>query len=330
MKPDLEQFRKFLADLAEADWIKRTERRWWPSFVFHYTDVRNAAVILQDNCLYSRGYLESTKALPVSSGSDLVLAGTDPQIKECVRLYFRPQTPTQYHVEGVRSQKVLASSRFPDAHCPTPIFFLFDAVDVLTLDHCKFSDKGLGSHGYRLFSSANELRQLNWQKIYHTGPIDRNRPEESDIIARRQAEVIVPQKLDLESLRFIYCRSEAERETLLYLLPAKVRLRYQRKIIATTRSNLFFRQHTYLENVRLNSQAATLQFSPETHSKGPFHLRIEISDEGVYRVVEDKEFTFDRGYKWQLAVPSPVYKIQVYLDSHLLYANMHEEMDIPF
>lgn len=107
LKPDANQIESVLNNLAGQDWVKRTERRWWPKFVFHYTDIRNAAGILQDGYLYSRKHLEGSDKLIVSSGSPSVLASTGTDIKDCVRLYFRPKTPTQYYAEGICSQATI-------------------------------------------------------------------------------------------------------------------------------------------------------------------------------------------------------------------------------
>lgn len=124
MKDDAERIKQFLQNLSEEEWIKRSERRWWPRFVFHYTDIMNAAKVLNGGVLYSRQEAETRNLLSVSSGSSAVLAGTTAFVRSCVRFYFRPQTPTQFHAEGVRSAKSLSKSPYPDAHCPVPVFFL--------------------------------------------------------------------------------------------------------------------------------------------------------------------------------------------------------------
>jgi len=213
-KPDAEAIRIFLKELENKDWVRRSERRWWPRLLFHYTDVTNAVKILRDGFLYSREQLENAEGLTVSSGSSAVLAGTDTTIKDCVRLYFRPKTPTQFHAEGVRSKSVLVRSMYPDAHCPVPIFFLFDSGSILTRADSFFSDGSLASPRAQIFQSAKALVNLPWTRIYHNSWFDVNKGR--DIVFRRGAEVIVPNRLDLGSLRYIYCRSEAERETLLF------------------------------------------------------------------------------------------------------------------
>lgn len=331
-KPDSSQIRNFLEALAKQDWVQRSERRWGPGFVFHYTDLLNAVGILQDGHLYSRKYVEERGKLRVSSGSTDVLASTDTSIKECVRLYFRPQTPTQFHVEGIQSQNTLSRSRYSDAHCPVMIFFLFDSVQILTRADCQFSDGNLGTKGTRRLSTATELENLPWQKIYHVGPFDRSRYEESDIVFRRNAEVIVPDKLDLSALRYIFCRSEAEKDTLMHLLPRELRRRYQRKIVATTSSTLFFRRHTFVETALLSAETAHFYFSPDTKSPGPFHLIVELNNGLRQLRTERTEFLVNPKEPFGGKFPRPIesYTISLSLDGHLAYASSYQTRKMPY
>jgi hypothetical protein len=331
-KRDAAQIERFLTDLARKDWVRRTERSTWPKFIFHYADIRNVVNVLNEGRLYSRKYLEDNRGLPVSSGSASILAGTDPFVLDCVRFYFRPQTPTQYHAEGVRSQTSLLKSRFPDAHCPVPVFLLFDSASILMRDDCQFSDGSLASPKARIYSSAKDLEDLPWKKIYHSGPFDSSRADESDIILRRNAEIIIPRELEINSLRYIICRSEAEKETLLYLLPDRLRSRYHRIILATSRINLYFRQHTYIDTVRLSSSATYFHFSPETQSIGPFNLRVKLRAPFLDIAPESEDFILEEpfNYKWELPEPADDYKIRMFLDENLVYANSFEETEIPF
>lgn len=328
MKSDADQIRAVLDDLSQLGWIARTERRKWPRFLFHYTDVQNAAHILSSGFLYSRQHLEDSIGMPVSSGSDEVLAGTQPWIKNYVRLYFRPKTPTQYYAEGVKSSLTLSSSSFPDAHCPVPVFFLFDSAEILSRGDCLFSDKGLGSRNHKIMSTAQNLANLEWQKIYHTGPFDSSSPEEEDITSRRMAEVIIPNRLNLTSLKWIYCRSEAERDTLLYLLSEDEKRRYARRIVTTTRSGLFFRQHTYLKAVRKNSDAAYLSYSPDTQSRGPFQLRAIVRSGDDIRQRTRNDFVLQKGkFRRKINVRLDDYELEIRLDDHMIYRNRHIQVD---
>ena len=327
-----QEIRDFLAELAEQDWVRRTERRWWPKFVFHYTDIRNAVRILQDGKLYSRLQAERLGKLVISSGSPDILSGTSQDIQDSVRFYFRPKTPTQFHVEGVHSAQSLSKSRFPNAHCPTPVFFLFDAPKIFSRPDVRFSDRGLGGSGYRLGTTVAELKALPWKKIYHQGWIDWSDPENAhNIVACRNAEVIVPRELDLQDLRFIYCRSEAEKDTLLHLLPPKLRRRFQSRILASNRSALFFRRRTFIESATLLPNRVHLRFSPDTECPGPFHLRIEITAHRTF-IQGDDHFILGPSFEYLITFRPPLlhYEIQVTLDGHLVYANTFKDISIPF
>ena len=327
-----DDIRQFLQDLARQDWVRRTERRWWPLFLFHYTDIRNAAHVLQDGALYSRIQAEQMGRMVVSSGSPDILAGTSLNIQDCVRLYFRPKTPTQYHAEGVHSARSLRQSRYPNAHCPVPVFFLFNAVEILSRPDCRFSDRGLGGRDYQIGHTLAELQQLPWRKIYHNAWIDWGRPEIArDIVARRNAEVIVPQQLDLSELRYIYCRSDAEKDTLLHLLSPELRHRYQSRIVASNRSELFFRKRTFMESATLLADRIYLRFSPDTTCPGPFRLRLEVATTRTW-ARENPDFILGPSYEFNLRLrqPIPRYRVRVLLDDHLVYANAFTEIEIPF
>lgn len=327
-----EGIREFLKNLAAQDWVRRSERRWWPNFAFHYTDIRNAQRILEDGKLYSRLQVERLGKLVVSSGSPDILAGTSLDVRDCVRLYFRPQTPTQFHAEGVHSKQSLAKSRFPHAHCPTPVFFLFDAPAVLSLPNSHFSDRGLGGSDYHLGTTLSDLKALPWKRIYHQGWIDWSEPDRAHaIVACRNAEMIVPQKLDLQFLRFIYCRSEAEKDTLLHLLSPNLRQKFRAEIFASNRSELFFRRRTFIESATLLADGFQLRFSPDTECPGPFRLRIEITTTQTM-IQENEDFTLGPSYEYVATFRQPIhrYKIQVTLDDHLVYANRFVEITLPF
>ncbi len=326
-KRDSSEIRKFLEAQQKEPWLRQGERQWWPRFVFHYTDIRNVVTILTDGRLLSRTRAEELGLLSVSSASSSELAGTEPWVKDQVRLYFRPQTPTQYHAEGIKSRRALSTAKYRDAHCPVPVFLLLDSAEVLTLAECRFSDGGLNKRPYRVLSTAAELANLPWKQILHTGRANWT----PQITHRRNAEVIVPKELDLSALRFIFCRSAAEKETLLYLLPRQLRNRYQNRVAATTRSSLFFRSHTFVNTARLSSGSAAFFFPPETLSPGPFHLRVDLTDEhGVTRSAEEKEFYANQRLQLNFRRPFAGYTIQLTLDGHLAYGNQFEEIDIPF
>ena len=202
----------FLTELKNSSWLG-TARRWWPNYVFHFTDIRNAVSVLKEGALLSRTQAQMRTLMATDNASRDIIGSTDEMWKDCVRLYFRPRTPTQYRNEGIRPRDELYS----DAHCPVPIYFLFDSRRILSRPDCQFTDGNLASTP-NIFSSPVDLDQIPFEHVYRDSPLVD--AEKRMVTFHRHAEVIVPKQLNLNALRFIVCRTQAEYETLLHLLPA--------------------------------------------------------------------------------------------------------------
>ncbi|MBI3959945.1 MAG: DUF4433 domain-containing protein [Chloroflexi bacterium] len=204
----------------------------------------------------------------------------------------------------------------------------------MTRADCQFSDGNMASSGHQLFSTADELAQLPWGKIYHSGSYDRTKHEETDIAFRRCAEAIVPNQVDLNALRYICCRSEAEKETLLHLLPPTVRRQYRGRITATNRFDLFERRHTFVKSVRLYPEKAYFEFWPDSSSPGPFHCVVTVNT-GEHTLTADSPALELNAinYRYGVAFRPPLdsYEIRLTLDRQITYANRYENVtDIPF
>jgi hypothetical protein len=135
-------------------------------------------------------------------------------------------------------------------------------------------------------------------------------------------------------LKYIYCRSPAERETLLHLLPARTANTFQGHTLSSSKTGLFLREHTYLEQVRLSARSVTLSFSPDTHSVGPFDLIVQFESitGGLISSMTVPGFYVsgaDNSYQLRLEAPGQEYTISVYLDDALIYANRYQEYDNP-
>lgn len=94
------------------------ERKYWADYLFHFTDIKNAITILKTNKLYSRKKAIDFGLMKSDNASHEVIENTSSIIKEYVRFYFRPLTPTQKHNEGLKLIEIT------DQHCPIPIFYL--------------------------------------------------------------------------------------------------------------------------------------------------------------------------------------------------------------
>jgi ssDNA thymidine ADP-ribosyltransferase, DarT len=74
-------------------------RKHWPSRLFHHAPLENAVQILVEGVLRSRSDPDIQLARDVA-GAGVIDAREEAH--KFVRFYFRPRTPTQFHIEGIR------------------------------------------------------------------------------------------------------------------------------------------------------------------------------------------------------------------------------------
>src|SRR5258708_34920581 len=98
-KHDALEFRRHLATLREQ-WHEDKEKSWWPNYAFHFTDIRNAVLILKNGVLMSRASAQTLSEGFVDAASQQILDRTENTWKRYVRFYFRPKTPMLYVNEG--------------------------------------------------------------------------------------------------------------------------------------------------------------------------------------------------------------------------------------
>ena len=142
----------------------------------------------------------------------------------------------------------------------------------------------------------------------------------------------MPTRLALEPyLKFIACRSVAERQTLLSLLPIGLANRWASRIRLGL-FDLFERHWTYVEEVVTVSNRVTFRFNPNTRSPGPFEVKFSYQEEGTdtprvwigtqERLNRDLSFRFQQGERWGTAI--------LQLDDSLAFSGLLLFEDIPF
>ncbi|MFW5691472.1 MAG: DarT ssDNA thymidine ADP-ribosyltransferase family protein, partial [Chloroflexota bacterium] len=302
IKRDANGFRRYLNDLRGEPWLG--ERHWWTYFLFTYADVQAVVDILEAGQIAPR----STRARHGSWD-------------HTVRLNFRPRTPDLFGVEGIRPAGVE-----PAHHCPVPVYLLFDLESVITLTEARFSEGDVFSKP-RTFSTAAAFRDMPFHRIYHDTWFRSDEREE--ILSARRAQVILPHALDLGYLRHIWCRSQAEHETLLTLMPEGLRQRWGTQITVRKDYTLFHARWVYVEQATLSAEGALLQFngcsSDDPEACGPFDVRAEISPNapGVPpEAVALDALTLDEDLALDLtAYPlRDGYTLRLFLDGMLAYA----------
>ncbi len=132
-------------DFVEAHvlrWQEELSKPWypyrskWPSRLFHHAPIENAVKILTDGNLRSREDPENMKDKDVAAPG-VIVART--HAHNSARLYFRPRTPTQYHIEGIRKSGECSYGN--DAHAPVLVMMVFDSRSVLSIPTIKFCDR---------------------------------------------------------------------------------------------------------------------------------------------------------------------------------------------
>jgi hypothetical protein len=243
----------------------------WPQFIWHYSDIRNVASILTTGRIFSRDRIKELggKAVEIAH---LAIIDHSPWAHPYVRLYFRPATPTQYNIEGIRANAGAA-------HCPVPVFLLFDAASLLTREDCWFSNMNLARMEADIGNDMSfMLRKMNFDDIYHDAPLSES--SKRRIIGARCAEVLFKDELDLEDLREVVCRTPGERTTLLHLLGEHAN-RWRPSIrVVYPGERMFFRDHAYVQEARLIDDQILIEVGGRLSSNHTYTAGIRVIDTG--------------------------------------------------
>ncbi|MDE2637523.1 MAG: DarT ssDNA thymidine ADP-ribosyltransferase family protein [Chloroflexota bacterium] len=248
----------------------KSDNKWWIDFLFHFTSIRNVKQILEDSVLYSRTHALANGITFEDSASQRMVHRTN-RYSSFARLYFRPRTPTTYHMEGFKPCN--DSRPFSDAHCPVPVYLLFDIGEIVCCDGSLFSDGHVASPNTGIYSSSKEFTELPFVTIYNDAF-----PSNKDYKRIRQAEVLVPTSLSLSHLRYIYCRSEAEYDTLRNLCSEDVWNQWKSSVRIDDSQHLFNGERLFVKGVKLDQDQIAVKFNLPCNAEdnGAFRVRIVI------------------------------------------------------
>ncbi|MFT5368530.1 MAG: hypothetical protein ACI8V2_003496 [Candidatus Latescibacterota bacterium] len=331
-KPDADQIIAHVQHLRTQPWLSKSQK-WWPEYLFHFSDLTNAVNILKKGQLLCRSELEETGQLATDIASPDIISATSLEWKMYVRLYFRPRTPTQYSNEGFRP---LNERVYGGAHCPVPVLFIFSSKPILIASETRFSQGNLGAAQPIVGDTAVFFKTLPFEQIYfERSNIGLSSSEKRAIIDHKNAEVIVPSPLDLSNLRAILCRSQAEFETLIYLLPPDIYDSWADKIGVRNDLPVFFSDWSFVERVDLSSSEISFHFNAISKTPGPFHARLEIQETftGKMLVWKKDDFYAQERLSFSLSILShpESYVVKLLLDGQLAYENNYLENDgLPF
>lgn len=292
-------FRRHIAKLRSENWLGA--RYWWPFFLFYFTDIHHVADMLQTEEILS----------PHASGGDF-----HSRWDKFVRLHFRPRTPGLFRSEGFRP-----ANKVSDDYCPIPVYLLFDLEAVICHPDSRFSE-GDPNRTNKTYKTPTNFRDLPFDLIYHDSWF---MPDERDEIMRcRESQVIIPDRMGLESLQLIWMRSPAEYETLRELLPGDVWRKWRDKITARTDYHLFNRKWVYVEDAHLSETHIRFIFNPCDNKADcePYHIQVHVDkDNETTFFWEQEKFVFDgKDLIVELPEPQRDYQVQLLIDSELAYS----------
>jgi hypothetical protein len=304
----------------------RPYRQKWPSRLFHHSPLENAVAILTDGHLRSRNDRDNVKPKDVA-GAGVIEART--HAHDFGRLYFRPRTPTQWHIEGIRKPGECQYGN--DAHAPILIMMVFEARSVLTSEGVKFCDRNMQLGTAVIGDTADYFKQIPFEKVFHDSGIGGDR----SIIEHRCAEVLVTSPMPLaDTLQWIYCRTEAEKLTLLHML-GSARKDWKTKIQISDDLLVFDRRFVFVEKVSIDSKGVVAHLSPRQDfakidvrvtardANGKLHLNFKNNNMNAA-----PEHPF-KSWRFAAALPDGRYLVEVQLEGHLAFrANMNVGQNI--
>lgn len=306
---------------------------WWPKYVYHFTDITNAVEIIKAEKLYARD--NPLNHMVNDNASTEIINITKDDFKNFVRFYFRPKTPTQFHNEGYKPREC-RKEHYKDADIPVPIFFLFEACEMLALPNAYFSETSLASQQSSLTNDFEEFKTFDFIKIYSDGPYC-----DKALKLYRHAELVVKAECDLKHLRQILCRSQAEYQTFCYLLKEAGQLKKYKDIIGVKSTNdIFNKRSLFISFVTLLHESAVIHIENTNllqHGKVMLSINVYIKDQIYHKEIEMKdsfstlEIVFDsKDIQIALAKSNYQYIFEILFDECLVYKNNYENTDLPF
>lgn len=290
-------------------------RKHWPSHLFHHAPIENAVAILQDGCLRSRA--DEHNCHPVDVAAPGVI-DTRAHAHGRVRLYFRPKTPTQYSIEGIRKE---GECRYGEStHTPLIVMFCLDARRVLALPDIEFSDRNMQVYGATVGNDEAAFSQIPFAKVFHEGSIGDDR----SIIEHRCAEVMPSSPLELaDVLQAIFFRSSAERDTLLHLL-GNAAVDWEPICHVSDALKVFQKEYSFVDYLELSTEGLVFRLNPR-RDRGSVHLRATIT-RMTGEVILDFEQTSQAakppsGGNWivRQKIDQGRYIVRVWIEGHRAY-----------
>lgn len=314
------------AEVHVAEWVRALAssrapyRQLWPKFVFRHEEISNAVAIIKSGQLLARSQAVGYRDVAAAD----IVASTE-RAHAFSRLYFRPMSPTQYRIEGIRR----ASEIWHGAHAPVLVMFAFDAVSVLSRHGTHFSNGNMQSVESNYDSTEVFFNGISFADVYHVGAFT---PDQKDrIIRSRCAEVLASSPLPLVgNLKAIVCRSPSERTYLLDAIGPDAASQWRRLVVSHTEPGIFENKWAYVETVDVSGSGMRIKFHPRQDAL-PCQFAVQIYRDQTL-VWNGGNGDADMSLVWNVNTQlSPgTYRCVIEVDGCLAYSATHLVDELPF
>jgi hypothetical protein len=271
--------------------------------------MENAVAILLDGNLRSRNDAANRRPRDVAAPG---VIDSRVHAHDRVRIYFRPKTPTQWHIEGIRKP---GECKYGDAtHAGMLVMFALDSKSILGRPDIAFSDRNMQLGGTTPGDTEDYFSSID----FGTGG-------DHSITDVRAAEVLVNSPLPLhECLKAIYLRSEPERETLLHAL-GNERDVWSPFCQVSDALKVFQKDYTFVQELRMTPKGIVFRLNPRRDRQ---NIKIQIVVYGAHGIKIAEFFNNDHAahpnppsvnWIWERAWDTGSYLVEVHLEDTLAY-----------
>lgn len=291
-----------------SEWIPRfgNYKKKWPKNLFRHEPIENAIKILKNGFLSSRSDAENSGAI-INDIAPVEIISNRADAHASVRLYFRPRTPTQFHIEGIRKPDDFYMGR----HAGFLVFLVFDSRSVLTMPTTRFSTGNMQSPTSTVLDGDDGFDQLDFSGIYH----DEAYPSD-DEKRKRCAEVLADSPLNLDqTLKHIIVRTDADVSTMKFRLIQEGLGHLAPMVKKSFSTGVFFQRYTAVDYVDIAPSRVNFRLMG-TSSIGKIKTRVAaLGDEAA------EQFTLFEGeldpyvnYYIEHTLPPKRYRLLIYLE----------------
>lgn len=241
----------------------------WPSHLFRHEPLENAIAVLKAGVLTSRQDAVENNTLQNDIAPDNIIQNRDDAYSK-VRLYFRPRTPTQYHIEGIRKP----ADFYMGKHAGFLVMLVFNSETVLTMESTQFSCGNMQSPYSNVYDGDDGFSNLDFTGTYH----DEAYPND-DQKRQRCAEVLAKSPLHIaDTLSAIVVRTDADVNTMKYLLNREGLSHFVPLVKKSEGTGVFFQRFTAIQYVDTAPGRISYKLKG-TESAGDIQVALTVYDD---------------------------------------------------